>query len=135
MTRLIQLIAVVVLMGVVYAWGHRVTDTLPNNFGVIHRAHTHEPLTYNQKYRVVWHEFVALTVNHQWTTDPRCDSTDVWYGHKIAYYGAHFRPDTIRCDPVLSCDTIGFRPTVVEYILIEGSSNYSISDEFLEGVE
>jgi len=80
----------------------------------------------NKKYRVIWHEFVPLIANchcEQYPNDRTSYSMDTL---ELERY-----EDTAKCQPLYelwvdrlwvdvkkyryNCDTVGFRPTVIEY--------------------
>ncbi len=109
MKYLLPLLTVLMLVGCGLLWAHSggkpIYDHNGKLYGTHYSAHTHEPITHDQKYRVVWHEFVALTIG--------CgDSLPLPYGGDTISRAIRY---------VQLCDTVGFRPTVIEYILIEDS--------------
>jgi len=90
--------------------GPIIIDAVPGVYPIWSTCPT---LKSNTKYRVIWHEFVPLVVNCR----------EEWIGSLVepARWATIYRDedsvlvnDTIYIKTIV-CDTVGFRPTVIEY--------------------
>lgn len=86
------------------------TQQQENTFAVVDTSFYYakgslRPLKPNVKYRVIWHEVVAL-VSCKWVYGEYIDNV---YGS-----GSNWHIRTER-DSTRACDTVAFRPTIIEY--------------------